>query len=310
MKKIRTALIGAGNIAKEYVKILKKNNSFQIQCIIGRSLKNAKNLSKNNSVKNFHNDVTKVFEYKLDVIIIAASILSTIKLARQLKNFKGIIFFEKPLGVNFEETKIIRKILKKNKNNCFIGLNRRFYKNIQFVKNFIKKKKDKSIRVVSVYDQENPYFSNHPKKVKQNWMFANSIHLLDLLNFFTRGYIKKIETEKKIIKKQKIIISKLHYSSGDIGLYTSIWNRPGPWTFTISLSNYFFEFNPIERLKIRTILNNRPVDLLFKQKKSFKPGFEGQLLALKNFFFNRKIGDLLNLEEYFKLAKIIKKVYR
>jgi predicted dehydrogenase len=310
MKKIRTAVIGAGNIAKEYIKILKKNNSFQIQCIIGRSLKNVENLSKNNLVKNFHNDIKKIFKYKLDVIIVAASILSTIKLAKQLKNFKGIILFEKPLGVNFQETKIIRKILKKNKNKCFIGLNRRFYKNIQFVKNFIIKKKDSSTRVVSVYDQENPYFSNHPKKVKQNWMFANSIHLLDLLNFFTRGYIKKIETEKKNIQKQKIIISKLHYSSGDIGLYTSIWNRPGPWAFTISSANYFFEFNPIERLKIRSMLNNRPVDLLFKEKRSFKPGFEDQLLAIKNFFFNKKIGDLLNIEGYFKLAKTIKKIYR
>ena len=153
MKKIRTAVIGAGNIAKEYIKILKKNNSFKIQCIIGRSLKNVENLSKNNLVKNFHNDIKKIFKYKLDVIIVAASILSTIKLAKQLKNFKGIILFEKPLGVNFQETKIIRKILKKNKNQCFIGLNRRFYKNVQFVKNFIIKKKDNSRRVVSVYDQ-------------------------------------------------------------------------------------------------------------------------------------------------------------
>ena len=309
MKKVKIALIGAGKISQEYLNAIKKNkNFFTIKCIIGRTLTNVKKLSKKYCLKNYYDNIDKIFIHKVDIIIVAVDVSSTIKVVKRLKNFNGIIFFEKPLGVNFKETKLISKILEKNKKNCFVALNRRFYSNIQFAKNCLKK--DSSPRIISVYDQENTNYLNHKKIVIKNWMFANSVHLIDLLNFFARGVLKKITTTKKISKKEKIFISKLTYSSGDIGLYTSVWNRPGPWSISISSSKYFFDFNPLEKLRVRNFPINKSIDVLLDEKNTLKPGFHGQLLALKEFFKKGISQDLLNIDEYVELARIIKRIYK
>lgn len=116
MKKVNIAIIGAGKISQEYLNAIRKNkNFFTIKCIIGRTLANVKKLSKKYRVKNYYDNIDKIFIHKVDIIIVAVDVSSTIKVVKRLKNFNGIILFEKPLGVNLKETNLISKILKKIK---------------------------------------------------------------------------------------------------------------------------------------------------------------------------------------------------
>ena len=86
-------------------------------------------------------------------------------------------------------------------------------------------------------------------KLIKNWMYANSIHLIDYANFLTRGKLKNI----KFIKKNKSEINCfLHFSSEDNVNYICRWNKPGPWQVHLSLKNYYFELSPLEVLKIRS----------------------------------------------------------
>ena len=261
MSKIKVGIIGAGPIAEEYIKIFSKNSSTNIVGIVGRTKKNSKILSLKYNIGFYGNKISELLIHDLDIIIVAVDILNTINVAKEISNFSGLVLIEKPLGVNHEETKKILKILNSNKQNCFVALNRIFYDNILFAKKILKK--DKSKKIISVVDQENTIKAKaigHKKKVLQNWMFANSIHLIDLLIYFADSQILKINTIKKQINKEKIILSNLYFKNNTIAVYNSIWNRPGPWSLTISSSKYYFNFSPIEISP--SVMSSNPATIL------------------------------------------------
>ena len=320
MSKIKVGIIGAGPIAEEYIKIFSKNSSTNIVGIVGRTKKNSKILSLKYNIGFYGNKISELLIHDLDIIIVAVDILNTINVAKEISNFSGLVLIEKPLGVNHEETKKILKILNSNKQNCFVALNRRFYDNILFAKKILKK--DKSKKIISVVDQENTIKAKaigHKKKVLQNWMFANSIHLIDLLIYFADSQILKINTIKKQINKEKIILSNLYFKNNTIAVYNSIWNRPGPWSLTISSSKYYFNFSPIEILEYRNLNTNRKK--IYKNiTYNHKPGFKNMVNALlryykvkrknKNIIKNKTmLNNLLNIDDYINLSKIIKKIY-
>jgi len=318
MKKINVGIIGAGNIAEEYIKTLLSNKSISIKSIVGKTKKNSKSLSLKYNIKHYGNRITELLNFNLDLIIIAVDIQNTKNVITQISNFRGIVLIEKPLGINHEETKQIIKILEKNKDNCFVALNRRFYENILYVKK--KLDNDKSKKIISVIDQENTINAKkygHKQKVIDNWMFANSVHLIDLLLYFSNSTVLKITTYKKIIKKEKMIISKIYFKNRSIGIYYSMWNRPGPWSVNISTSKYFYNFSPLEQLEYRNLNNTKKIAKL-SVATDFKPGFKNMVNTILNYYKFKKKNKikknymskyLVSINKYTKLSSIIKKIY-
>ena len=112
MSKIKTGIIGASTIGEEYVKLSKlKTNNLSLEGIVGRSSTKSQNLAKKYNIRFSGNNINELLKLKLDLLIVAVNISSTIEVAKKLKEFKGMILFEKPLGKNFLETKKIFKFL-------------------------------------------------------------------------------------------------------------------------------------------------------------------------------------------------------
>lgn len=318
MIKTSVAIIGAGPIAEEYIKILSRNSSVKILGVVGKTSSNSKKLSTKYNIKYHGNNIKYLLDLKPNIVIVAVNILNTINVIKQLSKYSGILLIEKPLGVNHEETKKILKILNFNKQNSFVALNRRFYDNILFMKKILSK--DNSNKIITITDQENTIRAKkigHKNIVLKNWMYANSIHLLDLLIYFGNGEISKIRTLKRKIRKEFIVISELYFKNNNIAIYKSIWNRPGPWSIEISSSKYYFNCTPIENLEYKDINNKKK---LYKNNSNsnFKPGFENMINTVLKFYKlknkninknNLMLNSLLNISDYFVLSKIIKKIY-
>jgi hypothetical protein len=63
------------------------------------------------------------------------------------------------------------------------------------------------------------------------------------------------------------------FDSGDVGLYQAVWNRPGPWSVTVSTKTKRLEMRPLEKLtwqpagsRVAQEVEIDPVD------RDFKPG--------------------------------------
>jgi hypothetical protein len=73
------------------------------------------------------------------------------------------------------------------------------------------------------------------------------------------------------------VIAAVEFDSGDVGLYESTWNGPGPWTVTVNTPGRRWELRPLEQAKFvnagERTLNELPQT---DADKNFKPGFRRQ----------------------------------
>ena len=219
-KKLRICFIGGGPTIENHIQSFTKIRNVELTAIFNRTRSKSIKLSKKYKIKFISNNVQDLYlKFKADAVIIAVSIEATKKIFTQIIKFNWVCLFEKPLGYNFEESKKIFKINKKGLAHVFVGLNRRNYNSILFVKNAIKK--SSGSRIIEINDQQNfPQKKKIRLNVKKNWFYANSIHMIDLITFFARGkLVKIIKLSKFFLNRKNYFICKIFFSSGDIALY-------------------------------------------------------------------------------------------
>ncbi|CAB4748510.1 unannotated protein [freshwater metagenome] len=186
---------------------------------------------------------------------------------------------EKPLGINLTEGNYLDKALGDAVNRIYVALNRRHYSTFRELDRLINL--DSGKRIIKVIDQENQFAARSAgfsTQITENWMFANSIHLIDILRQFGRGKIINIEqsTKWKSMTTMKHQVS-IAFDSGDIGIYECQWNEAGPWSVLVSKENSNWLMKPLEKLT-QIFESSGAIDLTPKSDwdTNFKPGFRLQ----------------------------------
>jgi predicted dehydrogenase len=302
----KIAIIGAGYMAEEYLKVLSKKK-IHCEAIFSRTLSKSKVLKKKYNIKKIYNSLDDLKNNdQIKALIIAVNSESTKNIIDNLDIIKYRILCEKPIGINFEETK---KIISEIKNKHFyVALNRRFYSSNLSAINFVNKNKGK--RLISIRDQE---LQNSKTKIyNKNLMYSNSVHLIDYINIYARGKLIKIQRIKKFRdNKFSENLTRLIFSSRDEVLYHCNWNSPGPWSVNIIQKNHSIEMKPLEALTQEKLLNNKRYRIYHNKSKVdriFKPGLFLQVSEFLKMLNNKK-HKLVNLKDYFNTVKLIKKIY-
>lgn len=307
-KKANIFLFGAGNIIEQHIKASKAFNKFYLFGIKGRNFSNSKKMKNLYKIKNVYKNYKeiKVPKNKISIAIVGVNVENTYKVFKKIYNLFDICLLEKPAGYNLTEAKKIYQLSKTSKIKTFVSLNRRFFFSTQALIDLISK--DKSPRLVNIVDAQSPknVKNRFVKKVIDNWIFANSIHMIDYINIFCRGKIKEIENIYK--KKNEIKVLKLIFTSGDVCIYNQLWNRPGPWHVSVSNNFGFYKLEPLEELNVREKGN-----VSFKKIKinkldlKFKPGFYNIYRNL-SLYMQRKDNNLVDLNKSLKLMHLINRI--
>jgi len=306
-KKIKNKLsiIGYGNMAIQYCKVINHLKKFEIVSVVGRNEKKVKNFIKANSIKRYFLDIDEMIKIsKPDCILVVVSIDSVYEVIKKLIKFNIKVIIEKPIGCNLEESKKIFKLVNK-KNNFFIALNRQYYSNIIYVKKHLAKLNSKLF--LQINDQQDKTNINKKKfsnKVVKYWMFANSIHLIDLILHIMRGEISSIKLIRKIGLSRSVLIKSKY---GDECIYNSIWNEPGPWNLKINTKKMYYHFINLEQLQ--TIKDKKYKNIsLNKMDLKFKPGLYLLVKDMYNLVNNKK-HNIQNINYSHKLMVLINKIY-
>lgn len=303
MKKINVSIIGAGLIAEEHIKAFASFKNFNFVGIHSRTKSKAIKLKKKYKIKKFYETIDGLYKNSCsDMVIVAINLDNISTVYKKVVSFDWVCLLEKPLGINYSESiKILKRC--KDPKKIFVGLNRFSFSTTKKIIEYLDK--DSSKRNIHIYDQENNYHIKN-KKIKKNWMYCNSIHLVDYCRFLTRGKLTSVSIIKKDDKLN--FIKLLKFSSGDRVVYTSIWNQPGPWSVKISTKNFFFDLIDLENLYIRSLKNKQKFSLNNNEIK-YKPGFKKQARELKNYILNKKYPNLPNVLEANKTMFFVKKIY-
>ena len=314
IKKIKIAIIGAGYMADEHLKVLTKLQNVELVGIFNRTKKNAMKLKKKYKIQYFFSKIDDMYKKtKADGVIVAISPNIIKKISKEIFLHPWKCLIEKPIGLNYEETKYIYKISKKLSSQVFIAFNRRYYSSTQ---NLIKQisKTNKKKRIVVVQDQQNIFKlkSRFKKIILDNFMYVNSIHLIDYFSFLCRGKIVKIEsTNDWENNKKQILNCKIYYSSGDIGYYNALWNLTGPWSVTVYQDNNAYQLKPLEKFFVskKNSLKFKEIKTFDDDDKKFKPGLKKLNQTFVECLLNKKT-SLPSFNEALKTTKIINSIYK
>ena len=275
-------------------------------------MKKAINLKKKFKIKKVYPNIYEMNQKeKPQGVIIATSVEATKKVLKKCLKFNWKILVEKPLGYNLKEFYKIKKFSRNEKKKIFIALNRNHFGSTLLLKKKIKNYKSR--RIIFVQDQENNLFKNHEysKKVIKNWMFANSIHLIDYFRIFGRGKILKVKTYiKNVSKNQRIVNSEINFSSGDIGIYKCFWNLCAPWAVSIIFKNERFELKPLEVLNYYLNAKKKNIFLPKSNDLKYKPGFKIQISKFLKKISGSNLKLLPNITDCEFTMKLIDKIYR
>ena len=181
MKKFNVCFIGAGYMAEEHIKAFSDIDDVELVGIFSKTMIQAKNLASKYQFSNVCATISDLYNScSPDIVIVAVPELATMQVCEEVFKYSWISLIEKPVGFNLFQAEAIRQLAISHNHTAYVALNRRHYSS---TRKLIKEVDSiNEPRFVHVIDQENPkaaFEGGQPKEIVDNWMYANSIHLID-----------------------------------------------------------------------------------------------------------------------------------
>lgn len=279
MKKWKIAIVGAGYMAQEHARAFASLNNVEIVGVCGRTLSKAEELAANFNTVLYKNIKEMYDATQADVVVVAVNELSMLDVCTECFNHPWLCFLEKPVGVDLPEAEKILALSVSKNTKAYVALNRRSYASTRQGLNQLMP--NDSARLISITDQQDMNAAREfgqPERIVRNYMYANSIHLIDYLHIFGRGEILSVEsTVPWTPEAPGFVVATVRYSSGDVGVYQAVWNGPGPWSVTVTNSQVRIELRPLEKLLVQQRGERISAEIsLGSIDKDFKPGLRYQ----------------------------------
>lgn len=306
---MNATVIGSGYIAEKHIQILNALNC-SITGIYSRNYDRALNRSKLLGIKTVYHNFNNIDDENTDFFIIAVSAENNENVLKEILKFNKPILIEKPASFCSKNLEEIIQNNKKMLSKVMVGVNRRFYSVFHKALSYLAEH-DKPLNAIMIEAPERfsdiglPKFS---KFIKDNWMYANSIHCIDLIRFFS-GNVESINVHS--VPSKYFFSATGHGSKNVEFVYLSNWKSPGNWSVTLYADDVRINFNPLEQGII--IAKNQIKKILpSEQDQRFKPGFHFQMnFFLNNILKNTKISfPASNLSDHLNTLKLIEKIFK
>jgi len=305
-------LVGAGNMAKEYAKVLMDRGVDFIT--VGRSVKNCEDFKDCVGREAISGGIRSFLQRRDDsiktaIVCVSAEELACTTLDLIEYGFQNILV-EKPGGLNESEIGRLDEAAKEYGADVFIAYNRRFYASVQKAREMIRQDGG-----VTSFHFEFTEWShvisglNKSQQVKDAWLLANSSHVIDMA-FFLGGRPKDFhsycqgKTDWGNCSAAYAGAGLSH--TGALFSYCANWEAPGRWSVEVLTALHRLIFRPLEKLQIQQkgSIEIKTVDLADDLDVRYKPGLYRQVEA----FLNADWGSLLSIGDQYLNLKVYDKI--
>ncbi len=281
MKQVKVAFVGAGYMASEHAKAFSDLPGVSLSGVFSRTRARAEQLAAAYPGMAVCDSIAELYEQTgADLVVVTVKELSMAAVAAECFAFPWAVLLEKPAGYDLTDAKSILGAATKAGSKVYVALNRRSYSSTQQV--LARLAETSGARFVKVIDQQDQLAARdiykEPPAVVRNYMYANSIHLIDYFRVFCRGEVTAVVPVMPWTPEQPgMVVSKIEFASGDVGLYEGVWNGPGPWTVTVVTPQERLEMRPLEQASVQ-LRGERKVAALeiSADDVAFKPGLRHQ----------------------------------
>lgn len=275
---VKVAIVGAGSMAREHARAFAAIPGVELAGIASRTRAKAEALAKELGIAEVYDSVDALRAgTKADVVVVTVFELAMKEVALACFQHPWTVLLEKPAGYDLAQAEAIHAAAKGQR--VFVALNRRFLSSTRAALEDLAA--NPCTRMIHVHDQESleqAVSIGHPPVVVQNWMYANSIHVVDYLRAFGRGKIGRVTPVHPWRGKDtRWMLATVEFDSGDVGIYEGIWKGPAPWAVTVNTELKRWEMRPLEEAKYQLAGTRKlePVDV-HPWDREFKPGFRRQ----------------------------------
>ncbi len=279
-KSCRVAFVGAGAMIREHIRAFRDTLGVKITGITNRTREKAEQLAAEFGVPAVYDSIAEMRSAtNADLVVMAVYETAIRDVALTCFEHDWSVMMEKPIGLDLAEARTVAAAADAAGRRVWVGLNRRALCSTRAVIEDLGA--DPNQRFIHVQDQQSlktaRAIGHHPAVV-DNWMFANSIHLVDYLMAFGRGEIRSVERLARFDPARPgVVLAKVAFESGDVGLYEALWHAPGPWACAVTTSRRRWELRPLESAAFQNAgeralnpLEPDPCD------SDYKPGFRVQ----------------------------------
>lgn len=308
----RVAIIGAGNMAREHARAFRDVPGVTLAGIHSRTRLRAENLAREFGIAGVYDDIEEMHQQsRADLVVVSVSEVTANAVSRACFEFPWAVLIEKPPGYNLSDSEDIHQAAAAKKRRVFVALNRRFNSSTRIVLSELAE--FAGPRFISVNDQqdiEEAAWDDVDPRVQMNLMYANSIHVIDYLSLFGRGEITSVTPVRRWnARAPQTVVAHIEFSSGDAGLYTGLWNGPGPWSVAVNTPGRRWEMRPLEQLAFQNRGERRvqPVETA-RWDMDFKPGFRLQAEMAVRAAMGQE-SDSPTLAEALRTMRLIHSIY-
>ena len=277
----KVSIIGAGKIAEEHIKAFRSLNGVSVNGIFSRTKSNALRLAQRYDIAVVANDIQDLYvRTSADLVVVAVTIDASKEIIELCWQYDWSVLTEKPLGLNYTEAlNLSQKAASLNK-DCFVAFNRRHYASVEWVRQQISTQTGPLY--ISAFGQESLHEvckEGFSEKILEHWMFANSIHIIDLILFFADSPVKAIHKLNRYSAGMDpgVVSAFIEFENGSTSIYQCNWDMQGPWGLSISARSNRWELKPLETAYMQT--NDDRAKIYMPEATidvEFKPGFKRQ----------------------------------
>lgn len=276
----KVAFVGAGYMTSEHLKAFKDVPGVTLKGIHSRTQARAEVLARESGVGAVCGSIAELYEKtQADLAVISVPELSVREVCLEAFKHPWTCLIEKPAGYDVSDAEQILNGAQQLGRQAYVALNRRHHSSTRVILEDINQQKGS--RLIHVYDQQDQIAARkagQPELVVQNWMYANSIHVIDYFSLLGRGQIVSVTPVVEWTPDNpQFVVAKITYDSGDIGVYEAVWNGPGPWAVSVTTQEQRWEMRPLEQAMVQPY-GSRKLELVAPHEwdTRFKPGLRVQ----------------------------------
>lgn len=269
------AFVGAGPVGLAHLKAF-RNLDVEIVGLCTKGAETGVALAAEHGFTLYADSISELFERThADAVVAALPIAEMLDAYRELFTLPWASLTEKPMGVDLREAREIAAIAHQANHRGFVGFNRRHFQATREALEAISTSADP--RVVTVFDQQDrdqALRAGHPRAVAENFMYANSIHLIDYFTMFCRGELSDVRLLRPWTGARGCTVEvELTYNSGDVGRYVAVWEQKGPWAVEVTSGDLAAVMRPLEKLTVTKAGQEITPPMDYALDEQFKPGF-------------------------------------
>lgn len=313
MKDVSVAIVGAGAMAREHAKTFAAVPGVSVAGIASRTRARAEALAAEAGVPVVADSVADLHaRTQADLVVIAVPELAANAVAKAAFAEPWAVLMEKPAGYDLRDAEDIAEAARGRAQPVMVGFNRRFLSSTRAVRADLDSRPDEP-RFVHVQDQQSYAEARqhgHPEAVVEKFMYANSIHVIDLIRVFARGAPTRVEPMAPWRGDETgIMLVYLAFDSGDTALYEGIWQGPGPWAASVSTRGRRWTLQPLERAACQNAGKRSRHDVdIAPEDTAFKPGFLRQAEAAVARVRGER-SEIVTLDESLRTMRLIHRMF-